>query len=59
MSKSVTLSEQNQTDLQTIVDYIYETEAKHFEEFCAAGCNPADHVYYTAVRLSSSVNGDN
>ena len=59
MTKIVTLSEQNQIDLQTIVDYIYESEAKHFEEYCAAGGNPADHVYYTAVRLSSSVNGNN
>jgi len=42
--------------LEKVLDYVYSTEALHFEEHCDAGGRPEDHIYFSAVVMSGVMN---
>jgi hypothetical protein len=43
----------NSDKLQKLIDYIYESEAKHFEEYCDNGGKKENHIYFTALELDA------
>ena len=45
------LTDGNKQDIQTIVDYLWETERKHFQK----SGKPEDHIYHALKRLKGMV----
>lgn len=35
--------------LRTVLEYVLDSEKKHFEEWVDNGYNKEDHIYYTAL----------
>lgn len=50
---NIVLSEEQAVNLEKLIDYIYEAEAKHFEEHCDNGGKKEEHIYWAALRLNS------
>lgn len=44
--------------LEKVLDYVYSTEALHFEEHCNNGGRPEDHIYYSALVMNGVMNGE-
>jgi hypothetical protein len=44
--------------LEKVLDYVYSTEALHFEEHCNAGGRPEDHIYFSALVMNGVMNDE-
>ena len=53
MKKKIELTEEQAVNLETLIDYVYESEAKHFEEYCLNGGKKEHHIYWIALKLNA------
>ncbi len=53
MKKKIELTEEQAANLEKLIDYVYESEAEHFEEHCFNGGKKEDHIYWIALKLNS------
>ena len=51
MKKKIELTEEQAANLEKLIDYVYESEAEHFEEHCLNGGKKENHIYWTALQL--------
>ena len=53
MKKKIELTEEQAINLEKLIDYVYELEAKDFEEYCLDGGKKENHIYWTALQLNA------
>ena len=53
MKKKIELTEEQAVNLEKLIDYIYESEAKHFEEHCDNVGKKEEHIYWIALQLNA------
>ena len=53
MKKKIELTEEQAVHLEKLIDYVYESEAKSFEEYCLDGGKKENHIYWTALQLNA------
>ena len=41
--------------LRKVLEYVLENEVDHFDEWCAEGCNPDDHIYKSAYLVQTYI----
>jgi hypothetical protein len=51
MKKKIELTEEQAANLEKLIDYVYESEAEHFEEHCFNGGKKEGHIYWIALQL--------
>ena len=51
MKKKIELTEEQAANLEKLIDYVCESEAKDFEEHCFNGGKKENHIYWTALLL--------
>jgi len=56
--KTITLDETQLQCLKDILDYIYESEANHFEVHCADDGNKESHIYWKAIQVDKALESD-
>ena len=44
-----------ETQLRKVLAYVLENEANHFNEWCANGGNPDDHIYKNAYIVQNYI----
>ena len=53
MKKKIELTEEQAANLEKLIDYVYESEAKSFEEYCFEGGQKENHIYWAALQLNA------
>ena len=53
MKKKIELTEEQAANLEKLIDYVCESEAKDFEEHCFNGGKKENHIYWTALQLNA------
>ena len=53
MKKKIELTEEQAVHLEKLIDYIYDAEAKSFEEYCFEGGQKENHIYWAALQLNA------